>query len=173
MDLCQRKGTNTRKFIWAAKEVHIGHCLARVREESSWMTEWHLRRNFSSPWRVQVWHKRSTGLENSAETAMPKEEPPRRRGGGDAESRPIFPGNNARGWLSARRNKGTWPASKKGALSFHRFIQLMVSIQFQPAMILTSEATGVSEWIEQHIHPLSSRLVFLSQSEMRLQMLPG
>ena len=85
-DICQKKGTNTGKsnqFIWAAKEVHVGHCLAaRVREESSWMTEWHLRRNFSSPWRVQVRHETGTGLENSAETAMPKEEPPRRRGGG-------------------------------------------------------------------------------------------
>ena len=124
-DICQRKGTNTGKsnqFIWAAKEVHVGYCLAaRVREESSWMTEWHLRRNFSSPWRVQVRHETGTGLENSAETAMPKEEPPRRRGGGDAESRLIFPGNNARGWLSAWRNKGTWPASKKGTLPIHRF----------------------------------------------------
>ena len=126
------------------------------------MTEWHLRRNFSSPWRVQVRHETGTGLENSAETAMPKEEPPRRRGGGDAESRLIFPGNNARGWLSAWRNKGTWPASKKGALSIHRFIQLMVDKNIQPAMILNSEATGVSEWIEQHIHPLSSRLIILS-----------
>ena len=30
------------------------------------------------------------------------------------------------------------------------------------AIISTSEATGVSEWVEQHIHPLSSRLVQLS-----------
>ena len=28
--------------------------VTRVKEESSWMTDWHVRRNFSSPWRVQV-----------------------------------------------------------------------------------------------------------------------
>ena len=28
--------------------------ITRVKEESSWMTDWHVRRNFSSPWRVQV-----------------------------------------------------------------------------------------------------------------------
>jgi len=73
----------------------------RVREESSWMTEWHLRRNFSSPWRVQE--------------IM--------RGAG------YLPG--AIRELGQQTRRGLSP-----------FI----------------EATGVSEWIEQHIHPLSNRL---------------
>ena len=52
------------------------------------MTEWHLRRNFSSPWRVQVRHKWSTNfwqLGNSTETTLSKE----RRVGVDAESRHL------------------------------------------------------------------------------------
>ena len=38
--------------VFASLESRIS--ATRVKEESSWMTDWHLRRNFSSPWRVQV-----------------------------------------------------------------------------------------------------------------------
>ena len=38
--------------MFASLESRIS--VTRVKEESSWMTDWHLRRNFSSPWRVQV-----------------------------------------------------------------------------------------------------------------------
>ena len=38
--------------MFASLESRIS--VTRVKEESSWMTDWHVRRNFSSPWRVQV-----------------------------------------------------------------------------------------------------------------------